>query len=162
MDSIQGVAKSSLHLVLYLVLDSFITTTAITPLPALSGFYSRMAKPFPALPGFYQFLFLHVEPLSTLVPAFLIWFFPGATWFFNELIVGGILSTSLDSRTTMAIWQLASCYGLLGMLSSLVFRAARDALPNDPVAQERIVGASFKALAIADVSVMSHSSTVPC
>jgi hypothetical protein len=117
---------------------------------------SQMAKPFPALPGFYATLFLHIEPLSTLFPAFLIWFFPGATWFFNELMVGGRPETSLDSRTTMAIWQLASCYGLLGMLSSFVFRAVRDALPNDPAAQERIIGASFKALAIADVSLMSH------
>jgi hypothetical protein len=32
-----------------------------------------------------------------------------------------------------------------------VFRAARDALPNDPVAQERIVGALLAALALADV-----------
>jgi hypothetical protein len=41
---------------------------------------------------------------------------------------------------------------LLGLISSLVFRAARDTLPHDPVAQERIIGASLTALAIADVS----------
>jgi hypothetical protein len=117
-----------------------------------------MAKPFPALPGFYKFLFLYVEPISTLLPPFLIWFFPGANWFYNELIVTGRPVTSLDNRTTMAIWQLASCFGLLGMLSSFVFRAARDALADDPAAQERIIGASFKAMAIADVSVMSRRS----
>jgi len=43
-------------------------------------------------------------------------------------------------------------YLLLGMLSSLVFRATRDALPGNPAAQERIVGASLLAMAIADVS----------
>ena len=40
----------------------------------------------------------------------------------------------------------------MGLISSLVFRAVRDALPRDPQAQERIVGASLAALAIADVS----------
>jgi hypothetical protein len=43
-------------------------------------------------------------------------------------------------------------YLLLGMLSSLVFRAIRDALPGNPAAQERILGASLLAMAIADVS----------
>jgi hypothetical protein len=69
----------------------------------------------------------------------------------------------------MAIWQLGNCafrvtvsrlshrltatgYLLLGMLSSLVFRAIRDALPGNPAAQERILGASLLAMAIADVS----------
>lgn len=47
-------------------------------------------------------------------------------------------------------------YFLLGLISSFVFRAIRDALPNNPAAQERILGASFLALAIADVS---HSLT---
>ncbi|KAG1829478.1 hypothetical protein EV424DRAFT_1470738 [Suillus variegatus] len=53
-----------------------------------------------------------------------------------------------DARTTMAIWQLGNCYLLLGLISSLVFRAIRDALPNNPEAQERILGASFTALAL--------------
>ena len=43
-------------------------------------------------------------------------------------------------------------YLLLGMLSSLVFRAIRDTLPGNPAAQERILGASLLALAIADAS----------
>ena len=42
-------------------------------------------------------------------------------------------------------------YMLLGLLSSFVFRAVRDALPDNPAAQERILGASFLAMAIADV-----------
>lgn len=45
----------------------------------------------------------------------------------------------------------ASGYLLLGMLSSLVFRAVRDALPDNPAAQERIIGASLLAMGIADV-----------
>lgn len=47
--------------------------------------------------------------------------------------------------------QLLLGYLLLGLISSLVFRAIRDALPNDMEAQERILGASFTALALADV-----------
>ena len=44
---------------------------------------------------------------------------------------------------------------LLGLLSSFVFRAVRDALPTNPAAQERILGASFLAMAIADVRSLS-------
>jgi hypothetical protein len=79
----------------------------------------------------------------------------------------------------MAIWQLGNCtfststlsilfnwrslgYLLLGLISSLVFRAIRDALPDNPEAQERILGASFTALALADVGssflILIHSS----
>ena len=39
----------------------------------------------------------------------------------------------------------------MALISSLVFRAVRDALPHDLVAQEKIVRASLTALAIADV-----------
>ena len=49
-------------------------------------------------------------------------------------------------------------YFLLGLVSSLVFRAVRDTLPNDPRAQERILGASFLALGIADVC--GHSGLI--
>lgn len=51
---------------------------------------------------------------------------------------------------------MLSGYLLLGLISSLVFRAVRDALPHDPVSQERILGASFTALALADVSTQQH------
>lgn len=67
----------------------------------------------------------------------------------------------------MAVLQMGNCeqstpllsdaeidfigYFLLGLISSLVFRAVRDTLPNNPMAQERILGASFLALGIADV-----------
>jgi hypothetical protein len=42
-------------------------------------------------------------------------------------------------------------YMLIGLTSSLVFRAIRDALSSDPVSQERILGAAFTAMALADV-----------
>ena len=45
-------------------------------------------------------------------------------------------------------------YLLLGMLSSLVFRAVRDALPGNPAALKRIVGASLFAMGVADVGVL--------
>ncbi|TFL06271.1 hypothetical protein BDV98DRAFT_559137 [Pterulicium gracile] len=113
---------------------------------------------FLALAGFYNCLFLYLEPISTLTPFLFIHLYPGgAAWFHSELIppVGGVGSSKLallDSRTEMAIWQLGNCYILLAMISSLVFRAIRDALPDNPVAQERIVGAALLAYAIADVT----------
>ncbi|KAK7468438.1 hypothetical protein VKT23_002951 [Stygiomarasmius scandens] len=107
---------------------------------------------FPALPGFYKLLFLYLEPVSTISPALLIWFWPGARWFHHELVPSAVPSSGpLDARTTLAVWQLGGCYMLLGLISSIVFRAVRDTLRNDPVAQERIIGAALTALAIADV-----------
>ncbi|KIJ59823.1 hypothetical protein HYDPIDRAFT_177691 [Hydnomerulius pinastri MD-312] len=116
-----------------------------------------MPRDFPALPGLYQALFLYFEPVSTISPAFLAWFFPGAAWFHHELIPIGTSSGPLDARTTMAIWQLGNCYMLLGLISSFVFRAIRDALPNNPEAQERILGASMTALALADTNSVTAS-----
>lgn len=43
---------------------------------------------------------------------------------------------------------------LLGLISSLVFRAARDVLKDDAKKQEKLVGSLLTALAIADVSVL--------
>lgn len=40
-----------------------------------------MVKEFPALTGFYKWLFLYIEPTSTILPAPMTWFFPGAAWF---------------------------------------------------------------------------------
>lgn len=42
----------------------------------------------------------------------------------------------------------------MALVSSLVFRAVRDSVPN-PVSQERLVGAVLKVLAIADVSLIT-------
>ena len=44
-------------------------------------------------------------------------------------------------------------YFLLSLLEGLGLRAVRDALPGNPVAQERIAGATLTAMAIADVSL---------
>lgn len=115
-----------------------------------------------ALSGFYEFVFLHLEPVSTITPAVICFAYPGATWFYNELIPGFQRETAIDLRAKMAILHLANCYMLLGLISSLVFRAVRDALPHDPVAQERIVGASLTALAIADLThVMNTFVALP-
>ncbi|KAI0791742.1 hypothetical protein C8Q75DRAFT_805348 [Abortiporus biennis] len=110
---------------------------------------------FPALTGFYRILFLYLEPLSTIIPSLMIYRFPGAHWFHHELIPDGTAPPPpgfLDQRSVMAVWQLANCYFLLGMLEGLGLRAARDALPGNPVAQERIVGATLFAMAVADVT----------
>ncbi|KAJ7239011.1 hypothetical protein B0H12DRAFT_1204228 [Mycena haematopus] len=118
---------------------------------------------FPALSGFYQLLFLYIEPISTILPALMSWTFPGAAWFHHQLIPSSdpVPTTALDARTHMMVWQLGNCYLLLGLVSSLVFRAARDSLPKDLVAQERIVGSLLAALAIADVlNVCSIAATL--
>ncbi|CCA69420.1 hypothetical protein PIIN_03320 [Serendipita indica DSM 11827] len=110
-----------------------------------------MAAPFPALTGFYKLLFLYIEPALTIIPAFIIGFYPGAVWFHNELALGSKPILNLEPGARMAFWQLASCYGLIGMISSLVLRTARDAIKHDPAAQERVVGSLLVALAIADL-----------
>lgn len=48
--------------------------------------------------------------------------------------------------------QFLTGYMLLGLLESLGFRAVKDALPDNPKAQERIIGASLFSMAVADVS----------
>lgn len=73
----------------------------------------------------------------------------------------GWLSGSLETVSSISCRQevktielVLEGYLLLGLISSLVFRAVRDALPNDPIAQEKIVGASLLALALADVRIL--------
>ncbi|KAF8605029.1 hypothetical protein BDV93DRAFT_521912 [Ceratobasidium sp. AG-I] len=115
-----------------------------------------------ALSGFYKFVFLHLEPVSTITPAVICFAFPGATWFYNAFIPGFQPESLIDLRAKMAVLQLANCYMLLGLISSLVFRAIRDALPHDLVAQEKIIGASLTALAIADLThVMNTFVALP-
>ena len=86
---------------------------------------------FLALPGAYKALFLYIEPgiiypcilfsafidrtqsnvvVTTILPAFLIWFTPGAAWFHHGLIPDPHESfSSVDARTRMAVWQLGNC-----------------------------------------------------
>jgi hypothetical protein len=93
-------------------------------------FFYSMSN-FPALPGAYKALFLYIEPgtvssthiyyspllltrfnvvVTTILPAFLIWFTPGAAWFHHGLIPDPHESfASIDARTRMAIWQLGNC-----------------------------------------------------
>jgi hypothetical protein len=48
--------------------------------------------------------------------------------------------------------NVISAYAVIGMSSAFGFRAVRKAIPNNPAAQEQIIGASLAVLAIADVS----------
>ena len=108
----------------------------------------------------------------------MVWIYPGAKWFYHELIPSSTSAIPLEPKSSMAILQLTNClsfpgpdfnslpddictflgYFLLGLISSLVFRAIRDALPHDPASQERILGAAFVALALADVSLCISTS----
>ncbi|GLB36595.1 hypothetical protein LshimejAT787_0308830 [Lyophyllum shimeji] len=115
-----------------------------------------MPKPFPALPGFYYPWFMYFEPLSTFAPALTCLISPGTAWYFHELLPSDTPPPTnmagLEPRAVAAIWQLANSYMLLGLLQTFGFRAIRDTLPNNPAAQERILGASLTALALADVT----------
>ncbi|KDQ09845.1 hypothetical protein BOTBODRAFT_36670 [Botryobasidium botryosum FD-172 SS1] len=114
-----------------------------------------MATTFPALPGFYSLLFLHFEPISTFTAAVTIWFYPGTSWYFHELIPSPTVQapeTVLDARSQQALWHVANCYFLLGLISSFGFRAIRKTLRDRPLDQEELVAATLKALAIADHS----------
>jgi len=61
-----------------------------------------------------------IVTVSTILPAFLIWLTPGATWFHHELIPAPHEpATVIDARTRMAIWQLGNCTsGVKRFLSS--------------------------------------------
>ncbi|KAE9404100.1 WD40 repeat-like protein [Gymnopus androsaceus JB14] len=106
------------------------------------------------LPGFYKLLFFYLEPVSAILPAPMIWFWPGAAWFHNGQIPDPTLSLSygsLDPRTVLSLWHLGNCYMLVGLIEHLVFRTVGDAFRNNPVAQERVIGAVLTAMAITDV-----------
>jgi hypothetical protein len=60
--------------------------------------------------------------------------------------------THTAAQADVLILFTSTGYMLLGLISSLVFRAIRDTLPNNPETQKRILGASMTALSLADVS----------
>jgi hypothetical protein len=84
-----------------------------------------------ALPGFYKALFLYIEPgelrtfwwlcrlcmlfndqllpVSTISPAFMAWIYPGAKWFYHELIPSSASALPLEPKSSMAILQLTNC-----------------------------------------------------
>lgn len=49
--------------------------------------------------------------VSTLTPAVMVWVFPGASWFYHQLIPSAVPvpSQTLDPKTHMAVWQLVNC-----------------------------------------------------
>ncbi|KAF8167886.1 hypothetical protein B0H34DRAFT_683543 [Crassisporium funariophilum] len=107
---------------------------------------------FDAMPGYYRFIFLHLEPLSEIGPIIMS-FHSGPAWFYNELVPPtGPPPEYMDPRATIAIWQLVLCYFLLFLMTSFGFRAIRDALPDRPAAQEKIVGSLLMSLGILDIS----------
>ncbi|KAF9242347.1 hypothetical protein BU15DRAFT_60471 [Melanogaster broomeanus] len=69
-------------------------------------------------------------------------------------------SVGIQSSYTSVTYQYteySTGYMLLSLISSLVYRAIRDTLPHNPEAQERILGASLTAFALADVIHMMVS-----
>jgi hypothetical protein len=52
--------------------------------------------------------------VSTISPALLAWIYPGAKWFYNQLIpspsnTAAMPSSHLEPKTLIAIWQLTNC-----------------------------------------------------
>ncbi|KAF8605021.1 hypothetical protein BDV93DRAFT_543615 [Ceratobasidium sp. AG-I] len=110
-------------------------------------------KLYNAFPGLYGLIFLNLEPLSTLIPAIATAFVPGgAAWFYNEQVPGGTFQPVDGPHTKMVLGQLVNAYCVIGMTSAFGFRAIKRALPNDPVAQDRIIGAYLGVLAFADIT----------
>ncbi|KAB5594315.1 hypothetical protein CTheo_2245 [Ceratobasidium theobromae] len=108
---------------------------------------------FNAFPGLYGLIFLTLEPLSTLIPAFATVLIPGgAAWFYNEQVPGGAIQSLDVPHTKMLLGQLVNAYAVIGMVSAFGFRAVQKALPKNPAAQERIIGASLSVLATADIT----------
>ncbi|KAH7345181.1 hypothetical protein B0J17DRAFT_638709 [Rhizoctonia solani] len=108
---------------------------------------------FNAFPGLYGLIFLNLEPLSALIPFIATVFIPGgASWFYNEQVPGGVIQSVDGPHTQMVLGQLVNAYAVIGLSSAFGFRAVRRALPNNPVAQEKIIGATMAVLAAADVT----------
>lgn len=60
-------------------------------------------------------------PVTTILPAFMAWMFPGAQWFYEELIPSGASRLPYGHfapRASMAICQLANC-SFFGKISGL-------------------------------------------
>ncbi|KAJ1311631.1 hypothetical protein OPQ81_010107 [Rhizoctonia solani] len=111
------------------------------------------ARRYNAFPGLYGLIFLNLEPASTLIPAIATVFVPGgAAWFYNEQVPGGAIQALNGPHSWMILGQLVNAYAVIGMSSALGFRAVRRALPNNPAAQEQIIGATLGVLAAADIS----------
>ncbi|KAH8799630.1 hypothetical protein DL96DRAFT_1564605 [Flagelloscypha sp. PMI_526] len=112
---------------------------------------------FPALPGLYKYLFCYLEPASTLFAGFTIYVYPGALWFYNELLpptsaVNLRVERFPDYNSHQVTLQLANCYFLLGLISTFAFPAIRKTTSNNLEVQEKLVGAMLTPLAIADIT----------
>jgi hypothetical protein len=114
---------------------------------------SKMASGFDVLPGIYGWVFMYLEPFSEVLPFVVAFGIPGSNWFHHQLIPSQDATVhAIDTRSKIAIWQLANCYLLLALIGGFVLHTVRNALRHNFLAQERMVGAYLTALAIADVS----------
>jgi len=100
------------------------------------------------LSGFYYFVFAILEPLSTFAAAVVGW--TNAAQFSHDLIPSTATPALLDSRGTLAVWQLSSCFFLFSTIS---FSFIRGVLNNvsDVTAQECLIRNLLICLAIGDV-----------
>lgn len=92
--------------------------------------------PFRAYPGYSQ------QPLCSSSPT-------GPANDDGDMAIGKL---SVVWPVSLSLSLIGIGYFLLGLISALVFRAARDTLRHDLASQETMVRASLTALAIADVS----------
>ncbi|KAG8842816.1 hypothetical protein FRB96_004718 [Tulasnella sp. 330] len=100
------------------------------------------------LSGFYYYFFGLIEPISTLAGAAAGW--TNTAKFFHDQIPSNSYIRALDPRSQTVVWQLSSCYFLLGMLSFVFFRSLRQAV-KDAFIQEYMMKRYLACLAIADL-----------
>ncbi|KAG8872638.1 hypothetical protein FRB98_009499 [Tulasnella sp. 332] len=77
--------------------------------------------------------------------------------FFHDQIPSNSYIRALDPRSQTVVWQLSSCYFLLGMLSFVFFRSLRQAV-KDAFIQEYMMKRYLACLAIADVEAKTNDA----
>ncbi|KAG8976053.1 hypothetical protein FRC05_004684 [Tulasnella sp. 425] len=103
------------------------------------------------LPHVYFLIFNIIEPAMTTAAAVMA--IGTSDWYYNETLPSdGKPAAGLTLRAQLIVRQLGNCYFLLGLISLCVFSAIRGAVPNNPAAQEKLVGGLLTALAIADLT----------
>ncbi|KAG8992696.1 hypothetical protein FRB94_013447 [Tulasnella sp. JGI-2019a] len=98
--------------------------------------------------GFYYYFFGLLEPISTLAGAAAGW--TNTLHFFHDQIPSTTTPIDLDPRANMVVWQLASCYLLLAMISFTFFQSLRRVVA-DVASQEYMARQFLTCLALADL-----------
>jgi hypothetical protein len=75
------------------------------------------------IPLLYRLFFLYIEPVATAVGAYYAWFDQKA---YMHLTVPSVLGTTLSTRESIVLYQLANLYFVFALNEALVLRATND------------------------------------